>query len=1210
MKKALFFAGLAAATLAFVGCNKEADIKGLDAAPFEIVLSEAQTRTVNDGMNTKWADNDKISLFHAEAGTTDYKNDTPYVEEDDKSYPYTISDVENGVFQGTLMGGNLEEGKSYDWYVLYPFNSYLQSPVNTEDGRTYIGGRSDRAQVQAGYDSKAHLAGGSSSACFPLYGLAKNIPANETPTIAMKHVASVAAVTIKNDSGSPIKISQVEFTAPEPIVGNFFISFEKEPVTLAPYSDQVSATAVVTVTNPAELAVGESATVYMGIKPFTAASGDKLSLKITTSAGVLDKELTLTGSVEFKAGTIKHLNVSYSSGTVVPTITVADIKTAITSTSNSNPSEFTGQLSGAVVSFVSGSNAFIQDETGGILYYKSGHGLKAGDVLNGVVSGKGYIYNGLKEITSLAGFEKTSGSAPAPVSMTLAELLADYDRYMSVRVKLTGVTVAGAFENRSTTMTDGDASLTLRDQKNGLTITAGQYDITGHPGYYNANQFGVWAQEDIVIAAGANVFDVTERQISVDATATSAQIQVTGNVDWTVDPDDNIKSVDPASGNGEGTVTVTFDANTDTENPKEYTVFLRTTATGVEDEIEVTIIQAKASPAGETTVTVDFSKQEYENAKDLTEAPVTINGVTMTFDKGTNGNGPKYYTSGTAVRMYGDNSMTVTVPATRAAGMTIKSIVLEFGSGDGSNPITTDVATYEEGTWTGEAASVTFTIGGTTGQRRIKGLTVTYSGEAAPASKLASIAVTPKTTEFFVGDTFVFDGTVTATYEDGSTKDVTASAKASSPDMTTAGTKTVTVSYTEGEVTKQDTYEITVAVSDNHTLSMTMAEYVSAHECKVSAGSDVTVYKVLKLSDSVRMSTSGEPNCGSFWGENREWRLYQNKGGDVTVSVAEGCSLKSVTLTFGTSNNGVLLDAGNATIASGKEYTVSGSSVTYTVGNSGTGANGQVKITAVKVVYTGEGTFPKDPDDPVVTTTVITMTGSALVYVGETYNLNATSNVPGAPITYESEDTAIATVDASGVVTGVAEGSVKVYARIAASEGVYTATERYCTVTVAEKPSGLGGTWEAKALADIADGTQFILVSTNADGASYAMSNDKGTTGSPLAVSVTVTNGTISNPESNIVFTLKVVDGGYNFTMEDGETWLYTTKSNSGLRVGTGANKVVKLDSTNGYLNVNDSEADRYIGVYNATDWRGYKLSEGNIASNIAGQTFSFFVKK
>ena len=124
------------------------------------------------------------------------------------------------------------------------------------------------------------------------------------------------------------------------------------------------------------------------------------------------------------------------------------------------------------------------------------------------------------------------------------------------------------------------------------------------------------------------------------------------------------------------------------------------------------------------------------------------------------------------------------------------------------------------------------------------------------------------------------------------------------------------------------------------------------------------------------------------------------------------------------------------------------------------------------------------------------------------------------------------------------------------------------------------------------------------------MSNDKGTTGSPLAVSVTVTNGTISNPESNIVFTLKVVDGGYNFTMEDGETWLYTTKSNSGLRVGTGANKVVKLDSTNGYLNVNDSEADRYIGVYNATDWRGYKLSEGNIASNIAGQTFSFFVKK
>ena len=825
MKKALFFAGLAAATLAFVGCNKEADIKGLDATPFEIVLSEAQTRTVNEGMNTKWAQNDKISLFHAEAGTTDYKNDTPFVEADNKSYPYTISDVENGVFKGTLMGGDLEEGKSYDWYVLYPFNSYLQSPVNTEDGRTYIGGRSDRAQVQSEYDSKAHLAGGSASACFPLYGLAKNIPANEMPTVAMKHVASVAAVTITNDSGSPLKISQVEFTAPEPIVGNFFISFEKEPVTLTPFTEQVSATAVVTVTNPADLAVGETATVYMGIKPFTAAAGDKLSLKITSSAGVLEKELTLTGSVEFRAGTIKHLNVSYSSGTVVPTITVADIKAAITSTSNSNQSEFTGQLSGAVVSFVSGSNAFIQDETGGILYYKSGHGLTAGDVLSGVVTGKGYKYNGLQEITSLAGFEKTSGTAPAPVSMTLAELLADYDRYMSVRVKLTGVTVAGAFENRSTTMTDGDASLTLRDQKNGLTITAGQYDITGHPGYYNANQFGVWAQDDIVISAGANVFDVTERQINVTATATSAQINVVGNVDWTVDPDDNIKTVDPASGNGEGTVTVTFDANTDTENAKEYTVFLRTTATGVEDEIEVTITQ-EAYDDSDLKYTWDLSAASFASA-DENAVVWTADMATMRVDKDKANTNANNYLGGAnnSSRFYKNSKLTIT-PVT---GITIQYV--EFAA-------TTDgyATALATSTWTNAEAAVDDTdtqlvkvtpadgtkamvaaIGGTCG---FTGVTVHYSGTA---KALTSIAVTGQKTEFTVGDTFTHDtAVVTATYSDNSQKDVTASASFSTPDMTTAGTKEVTVSYTEG-TTKTAVYNITVSAPTTLTVSQAVA---------------------------------------------------------------------------------------------------------------------------------------------------------------------------------------------------------------------------------------------------------------------------------------------------------------------------------------------------------------------------------------------------
>ena len=79
----------------------------------------------------------------------------------------------------------------------------------------------------------------------------------------------------------------------------------------------------------------------------------------------------------------------------------------------------------------------------------------------------------------------------------------------------------------------------------------------------------------------------------------------------------------------------------------------------------------------------------------------------------------------------------------------------------------------------------------------IKNVEVKERGEAAT---LTSITWTGYTTTYTVGDEFKADGTVTATYSDGSTKDVTLEASFSTPVMTTPGTKTVTVTY-EGETT-------------------------------------------------------------------------------------------------------------------------------------------------------------------------------------------------------------------------------------------------------------------------------------------------------------------------------------------------------------------------------------------------------------------------
>lgn len=120
---------------------------------------------------------------------------------------------------------------------------------------------------------------------------------------------------------------------------------------------------------------------------------------------------------------------------------------------------------------------------------------------------------------------------------------------------------------------------------------------------------------------------------------------------------------------------------------------------------------------------VTFLEEGYENG----EAVETYDGTdfSIAFDKGTNNNAPKYYTTGAAIRTYGGNYFTIT-----STTKTITQIALTFGSGDGSNAITTDVGTYTNGSWVGSESSVTFTIGGTTGHRRIASVAVTYLSDA------------------------------------------------------------------------------------------------------------------------------------------------------------------------------------------------------------------------------------------------------------------------------------------------------------------------------------------------------------------------------------------------------------------------------------------------------------------------------------------------
>ena len=134
---------------------------------------------------------------------------------------------------------------------------------------------------------------------------------------------------------------------------------------------------------------------------------------------------------------------------------------------------------------------------------------------------------------------------------------------------------------------------------------------------------------------------------------------------------------------------------------------------------------ASGESSTDESVTVDFTDNGYENGEKMT-SPVTENGVMVEFGNGTNtSNGPAWYNTGNAVRFYAGNTMTV------SAEKKIKKIVITFGTGDGSNDITTDIETYTDGTWEGESNSVTFTIDGTKGHRRIAKLDVTLDEESS-----------------------------------------------------------------------------------------------------------------------------------------------------------------------------------------------------------------------------------------------------------------------------------------------------------------------------------------------------------------------------------------------------------------------------------------------------------------------------------------------
>ena len=519
MKKALFFAGLAAAALSFVGCNREADFAG-HGRKVEIVLSDVATRTVNYGMSTEWKSGDGLSVFTAPTGTTNWSS----------NIKFTVQDA-----SANRAAGEVElTADAYDWYAFYPYTSQIPNPttLNPEgssherSGYVTVGGQ---AQVQKSDDNKEHLAGTK----VPVFGNVKNVPADEMPVIEMKNATSVACFKVTNALEEGVRILSVKFTAPEDIVGTYYIDFSgTAPAFVASGDTYVYDNVTVTNSDPSSIAPDSNGEFYAVIKPFTAEAGAKLTVEVEAESAdgakkaTATKEVTLTAATEFKPGFIKTLNIPFD----------VALEEAV-------PQElpYSEPFKGVGIGEFSIDNVSLPSALSYVWTYDSRYGMKASAFVNGTAyQTESWLVSPLIDLPSAA---QPQLSFKHAVNQFASVAKAKEEATVWARVKggeWTKLEVNYPADLGWTFVESG--AIDLSDFAGNLVQIGFKYTST-------ADKAGTWEIQDFLVQdATVPEFGVEQTTFEVAANVTSVTVNVTGNVAWTVQDASEGVTAAPTSG--------------------------------------------------------------------------------------------------------------------------------------------------------------------------------------------------------------------------------------------------------------------------------------------------------------------------------------------------------------------------------------------------------------------------------------------------------------------------------------------------------------------------------------------------------------------------------------------------------------------------------------------------------------------------------------
>lgn len=324
----------------------------------------------------------------------------------------------------------------------------------------------------------------------------------------------------------------------------------------------------------------------------------------------------------------------------------------------------------------------------------------------------------------------------------------------------------------------------------------------------------------------------TPRVNSVTITPTSLNLDLngttTGNLSATVNVSNNAPTTVTWSSSNTNVATVSSSGVVTAVAKGSCSITATSTFnTSKSASCSVKVTDSSGGSGGEETITGDFSWNLATNSYDSNPTANLVTWshdyATMTNEKGTATTNVNNYLGGdsnnrTSSRFYKGNVLSIT-PAT---GYTITSVVFTATSNNYAT-------TLANNTWTNATASASNTtvtvtptdgtsaisaaIGGTCGFTLV---VVNYSTTSSTTATLSSITLNTSNVqiEFYVGDTFDYSGLIVTAHYDNETEDIVNPSSVSSPNMSSTGSKTITVSYTENNVTKTATYTITVFAAE------------------------------------------------------------------------------------------------------------------------------------------------------------------------------------------------------------------------------------------------------------------------------------------------------------------------------------------------------------------------------------------------------------